>query len=40
MMENPYIMNKMYKILDNFDITLIEKEQESDLKSTVYKQLK
>lgn len=40
MMENPHIMNKMYKILDNFDIPLIEKEQESDLKALVHTQQK
>ena len=38
MMENPHIMNKMYRILDNFEIPLIEKEVLSDLKSSVYKQ--
>lgn len=40
MMENPHIMNKMYKILDNFDIPLIEKVDQSDLKAVAYKQQK
>lgn len=25
MMENPYIMNKMYKVLENFEIELVSK---------------
>ena len=28
MMENPHIMNKMYKILDNFAIDLVEQDQD------------
>ena len=35
MMENPHVMNKMYKILDTFGIDLIDKEQGLDLKSVV-----
>lgn len=35
MMANPHIMNKMYKIFDNFGIDLIDGEQGLDLKSVV-----
>lgn len=35
MMENAHLMNKMYKILDNFGIDLADREQEIDLKSMV-----
>jgi hypothetical protein len=35
MMENPHLMNKMYKILDTFGIELIDKDQGIDLKSVV-----
>ena len=35
MMENPHVMNKMYKILDTFGIDLSDKEQGLDLKSVV-----
>ena len=35
MMSNPHIMNKMYKIFDNFGIDLIDGEQGLDLKSVV-----
>ena len=35
MMTNPHIMNKMYKIFDNFGIDLIDGEQGLDLKSVV-----
>lgn len=35
MMENPHIMNHMYKIFDNHNIDLIDKEQDVDLKSAV-----
>lgn len=35
MMENPHLMNKMYKILDTFGIDLIDKEQGIDLKTVV-----
>ena len=33
MMENPHIMSKMYRMFDHFDISLIDKEQEQDLKA-------
>lgn len=33
MMENPHTMSKMYKLLDTFNIVLIEKEEQTDLKS-------
>lgn len=35
MMANPHIMNKMYKIFDNFDIEPIAEEQNVDLKAVV-----
>lgn len=35
MMTNPHIMNKMYKIFDNFGIDLIDGEQGLDLKTVV-----
>jgi hypothetical protein len=35
MMENPHMMNKMYKILDTFGIDLIDKDQGLDLKALV-----
>jgi hypothetical protein len=35
MMVNPHIMNKMYKILDTFGISLIDKEDGLDLKSVI-----
>lgn len=35
MMENPHIMNKMYKVLDTFGIDLIDKEDGLDLKSVI-----
>jgi len=34
-MENPHIMNKMYKILDTFGIELINKDDGLDLKSVI-----
>lgn len=38
MMENPHIMNKMYKVLDTFGIDLIDKEDGLDLKSVIASQ--
>ena len=35
MMENPHIMNKMYKVLDAYSIDLVEAEQDQDLKTVV-----
>mmetsp|Transcript_17748 Transcript_17748/g.27435 ORF Transcript_17748/g.27435 Transcript_17748/m.27435 type:complete len:119 (+) Transcript_17748:418-774(+) len=35
MMENPHILNKMYRVLTNFGLELAEKDQDVDLKSVV-----
>ena len=35
MMENPHIMNKMYKVLDTFGIDMVDKEDGLDLKSVI-----
>jgi len=40
MMTNAHLMNKMYKILDTFDIELLDKEQDHDLKALVADQAK
>lgn len=35
MMENPHLVNKMYRILDTFGLDLIEDSQDVDIKSHV-----
>ena len=35
MMENPHLMNKMYRLLDSFKIDLVQKDQDVDLKGVV-----